>query len=234
AEAEPIRVLGERDRIAALGGAATHFVSGQLWVPQGDEGQGNEPSFASPTRPVVDHPVVVDLDAQKSEILIVPLGEALTAEAREGVGKVDGHVHVVRVHVGEPGGLVPCAFAEIVVGGGFVDDHLVGHSGRRVQAAGGDFEVLVEPDVAERSVVRAFEAVHAPEEAELHLLANDSRNTSAQRWWQLLLPQIMWFQDVVVDGDDARHLLERNRGGGGRAFGHGGLLRRSTTYLPSY
>ena len=52
--------------------------------------------------PLLDHPVVVGLDAQQGELLVLGLGEGLAAEARER-REAERRLEVVDVHVLEPG-----------------------------------------------------------------------------------------------------------------------------------
>ena len=165
------RVLRECDGVAALVGAATDLGGGELGIPQGNQRERNEPPDAGAAAPLVDDPVVVDLQTREGEFLVVALEEALPAESGEDVRVVDGRLDVVEVHVLEACGLVVGARAEVLVGGGHVALFFARDAGGAVQQAGGDLGVLEQPDVAELAVVGAAgEAVVAALELEADLV----------------------------------------------------------------
>ena len=83
-------------------------------VPQRHDRERDEPALAGTAAPLVDHPVVVDLDARQREFLVLTLEERLAAEAGEHVREADRGVDVVGVHVGEALGLVEAAGADLV------------------------------------------------------------------------------------------------------------------------
>ena len=89
-QAERVRVLGERHRVAALVGAAPHLGGRQLGVPQRDHRERDEAALAVTGAPLVDHPVVVGLDAEQRQLLVVALQERLAAEAGQRVREADG------------------------------------------------------------------------------------------------------------------------------------------------
>ncbi len=93
--------LGEAHGPDAALGVAADLGGGQLGVPEGDEGEGDETAFGLGA-PVVDHPVVVGLHAEQGQLLVLRLVEGLTAEAGEG-REAEGRLEVVGVHVLEPG-----------------------------------------------------------------------------------------------------------------------------------
>ena len=64
-------------------GVALGLGRGQLGVPQRDEAQ-RDVVAARGRAPLLDHPVVVGLDAGQAELLVLALVEGLAAEAREG------------------------------------------------------------------------------------------------------------------------------------------------------
>ncbi len=146
-EAELGRVLAEGDGVAALGGAPPNLGRGRVRVPQRDEGQRHQASLARAAAPLVDHPVVVDLEAGEGELLVFPFGEPLAGEARKGVRVVDPDLLVVGVHVGEAGRLVIGARPEVLVDRRDVLVLLDRHPSRRMQPVRAHDQVVEEPDV---------------------------------------------------------------------------------------
>ena len=118
-----VGVLGEGHGVAAPGGARPDLGGGQLGVPQRDHRERDEPALAVAGAPLVDHPVVVGLDAGQREVGVAALSldpllvERLAAEAGERVGEADRRLDVVGVHVGQPVLLDPAAAADLVEGG---------------------------------------------------------------------------------------------------------------------
>jgi hypothetical protein len=110
--------------------------------------------------------------AGERELLVGALGEALTREAREGVGVVDRHLDVIGVHVRESRRLVPRARPEVLVDRRQVRLLVVRDADRRVQQTGGHHEVVEQPEVAPVAVVHAaLEGELAATEVEARLLA---------------------------------------------------------------
>ena len=60
-----VGVLAEAHGVAALVGAAADLLRGQLGVPQRDQRERDQPAAALTAAPVVDHPVVVGLHAER-------------------------------------------------------------------------------------------------------------------------------------------------------------------------
>ena len=98
-QAEVRRQLAERDGPHAAGRVAPHLGGGELGVPQRDEAQRDEPAPAA-AAPLLDHPVVVGLDAEQGELLVLAPQEDLPAEARV-VREAQLGLDAVEVHVGE-------------------------------------------------------------------------------------------------------------------------------------
>ena len=202
------RVLGEGDRVAALRCTTTDLLRGEHGIPQRHQRERDESTATGTRAPVVDHPVVVDAQTGEGEILVGALEEPLPSEAGEDVRVVDRCVAVVRVHVGEACGLVPGAVAEVLVDGRHVALFVTRDAGGRVQQAGGRDEIVEQPHVAPFAIVDiALEAVVTTLEGELHLLAHDPGAPLPQRGRQLLLPELLWFHDVVVDRDHVGQLV---------------------------
>ncbi len=199
-EAEGYGVLGERDVVAPPLGAPADLGHGEVDVPQGDHRQGDEAVLARSCAPLLDHPVVVGLDAEEGQLLVVALEEGLTAEPRQDVREADRRLDVVGVHVGEARGLVVASGADLVEGGGLVLDHLGADGGR--QAGERVLEVVVVPDVALHAVGDAGLEGVAADEAHAHLLAHHTGATVEVLRRQAVLPEVRGLDDVVVDRDD--------------------------------
>ena len=157
--------------------------------------------------PLVDHPVVVGLHAQRASSGSLssrfrPLVERLAAEAGQRVGEADRRLDVVGVHVGQAVLLDPAAGADLVEGHG--RDVEVVEADRRRQLGERVDEVVVEPPVAPLAVGDALlVAEDAAREVELgpvahHPGADDPRYLAGSR----LGPQVGRLHDVVVDRDD--------------------------------
>ena len=220
-EAELGRVLAEGDGVAALGGAAADLGGGRLGVPQRDERERDQTAPSGPAAPLVDHPVVVDLQTEQGERLVVPLGETLPGEARERVRVVDPDLLVVGVHVTQAGRLVVGARAKVLVNSRDVLVPLERHATGRVEAVGTHDEVVEEPDVGPGAVFDA--ALHREDaalERALRLLAHAAGSALAQRGRELALPEISGLEDVVVDRNDEGEVLFGRRGWCG-GDGHG-------------
>ena len=104
---EQCGVLGERQRVAALGRGAAHLGGGELGVPQHRERHRDEPVGVR-TAPLVDVPVVVRLHHREGEVLVGRRREQPAGEARER-REVERAEHAARVHVLHPLVDVPAA-----------------------------------------------------------------------------------------------------------------------------
>ena len=136
----------------------------------------------------------------------------MPGEAREDVRIVERGLDVVLGHVGEPRGLVVGAGPEVFVDSGHVALLVARRSCGRVQEAGGSGEIVEDPHVAPLPIGNvALEAVVAALELEPNLLADGPRASVANRRGELLLPELAWFEHVIVDGDDQREIGFRRR-----------------------
>ena len=202
-QAEGIRVLGEADRVAALGGAAVDLLRRELGVPQRDDRQRDQATFPVARAPLVDHPVVVGLDAEERELLVGALEERLAAEPGQHVREADRRLDVVGVHVGEPFGELPATGADLVEGDRGVVE--VGEADGGRQPRERVHEVVVEPEVAPVAVLGALVVREdAADEGELRLVAHDARRTVRVLRREPVRPQVGGLHDVVVGRDDAR------------------------------
>jgi hypothetical protein len=203
------RDLAEAHGPHAAVGVAPHLVGRQRRVPQRDERERDEPPAAG-TAPLVDHPVVVGLDAQQGEVLVAGFEERLAAEAREAREAQRG-LDVVYVHVREPGLRLPAPAPHLVVGDG--DDlHLVaGEAGRGRQSGLGDLLVLVDPPVAQRTVVGRLVREHAADEGHVASPLHHPRARVAVLGGQPRLPHVGRLDHVVVHRDDARQVVDGHR-----------------------
>ena len=200
-----VGVLGEGHGEAALGGAALDLLHGEVHVPERDDGERDEAPVGVARAPLVDDPVVVGLHTEQRELLVWLLHEGLAAEARQGVGEADGHVHVVRVHVGQALLLLPAARADVVEGGDA--EGQVAQPHRRREPREGRHQAVVVPDVPPLAlpVGRPLQALGPAEAAALAL---DARPVLQVLAGQPALPEVRRLDHVVVHGDDAgnRHV----------------------------
>jgi hypothetical protein len=144
-QAEGLEVLGEAERMRALGGGALDLLDGELGIPQWDDRERDVPP-GSRGAPLVDHPVVVGPDAQEREFLVLGLQEQLPAEAgdrREVQRRQDPGL----VHVGEPRPRVVAPRAHLAVREALHRDVLGPAAGHGAQPAGHRPAVLVDPEL---------------------------------------------------------------------------------------
>src|SRR5829696_4801877 len=171
----------------------------------------DEPAPALAAAPLLDHPVVVGLDAQAGELGVTALAldplfvERLAAEAGQRVREADGRVDVVRRHVGEPVGLDPAPPPDLVVGGRrdveLVEPDRGRQLGERVD------EPVVEPPVAVLAARDALLEAELPaHEAEPGGVALHPGAPVAVAGGQARRPEVRRFDHVVVDRDDPRDL----------------------------
>jgi hypothetical protein len=113
-EPERRRILRERDAAGAFPRAPLDLAGSVGRVPQGHD---DERDVATRCRaaPLVDHPVVVRPDTQKTELLVLGVVERLPAEPRER-GKTHGREHAGAVHVGEARDRIEATRPHLVVG----------------------------------------------------------------------------------------------------------------------
>ena len=123
-----------------------YFESRGRRVPQGDKRQRDKPTPGIAGAPLVDHPVVVGLNAQQGQFLVLPLKKRLPAEPGQHVRETERGVNVVSRHVGQPVGLLPPAGPDLVEGHRLHVESLEARGcrelGERID------EVVVEPPVA--------------------------------------------------------------------------------------
>ena len=131
--------------MAPLLGDASHLGRGELGIPDGGDGQGDEaPRLGA--APAVDVPVVVGPHHGQCLVLVLPAGEQLTAELGEG-GEAHGTEHAVDGHVPHP--LVDVVAADAhVVERGRLESVLLGRaSDDGVEPDVGDLVAVVLPVV---------------------------------------------------------------------------------------
>jgi hypothetical protein len=208
-QAEVRGYLGEGDGTGAAGGVAADLGGGQLRVPQRDEREWYQAAVRVRAAPLLHHPVVVGADAEQPEFAVGGLGEGLAAEAREG-GETERGLDVVDVHVGEPGRDVVGAGTHLLVSDDFELDLVPAVADGGVEAGEGAVQVLVDPPVADGSVVAGF--AHdglEPAAEERHFLqrrADYARAGVQVLLGQPVLPDVGGLHGVVVDGDDQRRV----------------------------
>ncbi len=202
--------LAERHGGDAAGRVAAQFSDGQVHVPQRDDLQRDQPPVALPG-PLLDHPVVVGPDAGQPEVLVLGLGEGLPAEPGEG-GEGQRTLDSVDVHVRQPLDRVVAAWAHLVVGDGR-GRHLVTIEAHRGQVAlVRDDQIAVDPAVRLGSVVvpvelvrRATAIAHPGQAATLDV---GLVGVVLELLRQPPIEQMRRFDDVVVDTDDLRQVLD--------------------------
>ncbi len=168
----------------------------------GDD-EGDE-AAARRCAPLVDHPVVVGLDAEVGEFLVLGLGETLPAESDERRRETQRRLGVVDVHVLETGVAVPTALAHLLIGDG-ENLHLAAReSGRRLDAGQGDLKILELPPVALETVLIGFEGEHSTDEVHRALLPQGCRPSVSERLWESIHPHVGRFDHVIVNGDELR------------------------------
>ena len=129
-----------------------------LGVPQRDEGQRDQKPPSGSAAPIVDHPVVVDLQAERGRATCRAARRSPAGEARKSVRVADPDLLVVEVHVGQTGRLVVGARTEVLV------------DGRQVLVPSGGMP----PDACRRLVPitrssKPQRSVHLPSHAPLHV-----------------------------------------------------------------
>jgi hypothetical protein len=203
---EERRDLAEADGAHAPLRVAPHLLGGQLGVPQRNEGERDEPALGLGPAPLLDHPVVVGLDAEQPELLVLGLGEGLAAEPGEG-REAERRLEVVDVHVLEAGLDRVGAGAHVLVGDALHGHLVAGHARppSRPAAAGAS---------GPRSTTSRWAALGTG--LDLELAADElisgigARTTRGPTSWYFFgrrsCPHVGRLDHVVVDGDDPGHV----------------------------
>ena len=209
------RDLAEGDGPDAPLGVALGLGGGQLDVPQRDEAE-RDVDAAGGRAPLLDHPVVVRLDAGEAELLVLALVERLAAEAGEGRERQRA-VRVVEGQVLDALVTVPAALAHLVVrdGGhghlGAVEDEfplvVLGDRGARdgdELLVDVDELVVVVPGVAPLALGVLVHVVLGPREVleRAPLLALDPGAPLPPLLREPRLPHVGRLDDMVVNADD--------------------------------
>ena len=170
----------------------------------------DQPPLAVAGAPLVDHPVVVGLHAQKGQFLVLPLVEGLAAEPGQHVGEADRRIHVVGLHVGQALLLLPAPRQDLVERHRGVGERLEPDGGRQLGERVD--QIVVEPPVAPRPVGGALlVAEHPALEVERGLVALHSGTAVVVLAGKPLGPQVGRLDHVVVHGDDAGDLCHGSR-----------------------
>ena len=198
--------LAEAHGPHAAVGVAAHLGGGQLGVPQRNERQRDEPALGLRPAPLLDHPVVVGLDAQEGQLLVLGLGEGLAAEPGEGREAQRG-LEVVDVHVLEPGLDLVGTGSHVLVGDAAHGHLVAGHADGRVDPEQRALEVLVVPPVGGESLRAGDHGELAADEGDLpHRGPDDPGPDVVVLLRQAVHPHIGRLHYVVVDGDDPGHV----------------------------
>ena len=212
-------------------GVAADLGRGQTGVPQRDEAQRDEHP-ARVAAPLLDHPVVVGLDAGEAEVPVVGgLVEGLPAEPGE-VRETERSVHPVGFHVLDPSLELEATGPDVVVGDG-PQPHLVGLVAHRGDVAPQHVDHIAEqPAVRGRAVGREVVLVLGPgaHDANLgHPPPFHARRTVPEPGGEPCLPQVRRLDDVVVDAHDLGQLHHRRWYGPVRV---GGISAQSSSGMP--
>ena len=144
-EAERRGVLGEGDRVAALGGGAAHLGHAEVDVPQRRDGHRDH-AVGVGAAPLVDVPVVVGPEHREGEVLVGGVGEEPAGERGE-AREVHRAEHAGGAHVLDPLVEVPGADPDLLEGGGLDAELAAGLAGDGVEPDVGDDGVVVDPHV---------------------------------------------------------------------------------------
>jgi hypothetical protein len=104
--------------VLPFAGAAADLGGGEVDVPERDEGHREQPTGTLPAAPLLDHPVVVRLDAGERDVLVGRLQEGLSAESghgREAERRLPCDWHPCRPGV-RPADACPAAFRRTASG----------------------------------------------------------------------------------------------------------------------
>ena len=185
--AEQYRVLGERDRVTALGRDAMDLVGAELRVPQHRQ-RHRDDATGIRAGPLVDVPVVVGLDGRQREILVRTSSEQPAGEGRE---RREAHAreHATRAHVLH-------ALVDVVAAG----PHLLEGGGVDAVLLGGPAGDGVQPDVRDRLTVEGPYVVTV-------FGAFDPRRPVGVLRRHPAFEHVRRFDDVVVHADED-HLVD--------------------------
>ena len=141
--AELLWVLGPGDGPYALSGDAAHLGGHELGVPVRDQRQRDEPARVRPC-PLLDVPVVVGLQGDQRQVLVLGVGEDLTAELRER-REAQRRQDAAGVHVVDAGVDVEAAVTDLAEAGRLDAVLLLGATRHGVEAEVRDLGALEEP-----------------------------------------------------------------------------------------
>ena len=142
-QSEPVRCLGEGDRLGALGGCALHLGDRCRHVPEGNHHHGDE-AIRRRRAPLVEDEVVPGHHARSGELLVLGREERPAGEPGK---RWEAHLGVdaVEVHVGQAGSDV-VATREHLVEADRVDAEVLGFLPRHgIEPNGGDGAALEAP-----------------------------------------------------------------------------------------
>ena len=180
-QAERRRVLREAERGRALRRAALHLLGRERRVPHRDQRQ-RDVATGRAAAPLVDHPVVVRLQADEPELAVARLHEQLAAEAGDR-REAQRRQHAGPVHVFEPRHRVVAPGSHLAVR----------------QRLGAELLLRLAHDRAQpraRVALAVVDPVVEPVVVELHV-----RGTVAVLRRDAVDPHVGRFQHVVVDRD---------------------------------
>ena len=202
-QAEVVRQLTEADGRNPSSSVAPDLLDGGRHIPQRDQAERHE-STVRVAAPLLDHPVVVGLDAREAELLVAPFRERLSAEPRE---RREAHrrLHPAPVHVLETGLRVEATGPHVVVGHRRERVLLRRVPGRRDVSLQRELQVLVDPavDLRRRIVVEDLLVVARIDHVDpLDAATHHLRAAVAVLGGQPPLPDVRRFDDVVIDADD--------------------------------
>ena len=208
------RELAEGDGAHAAGRVATHVLGRELGIPERDQRQRQQPAAAR-AAPLVDHPVVVGLDAGQPEVAILGPEEQLAAEPGQ-VREAELGLDPVEVHVGQAGRRLPATGAHVVVGHGLELDLVRRVAGRGDRALHRDQLVLEAPpgDVGPLGA-GLLDVGRAAELRGARRMVLDPRAALLEAGRKARRPGVRRFDDVRIEVDepwDPGHDLVGHRG----------------------
>ena len=199
--------FAEAHGVHTTGRVATHLSGGEVGVPQRDDAQWDQ-AAARVAAPLLDHPVVVGVDALEPDLTVLRLGEGLAAEAGER-GEGERLLDMVDVHVEQAELGVPAPLTHLVVADGRERHVVAGKAHRGHVALVGVHVALVEPDVAHVAgpvfgvdLVLVVEAALVQEAADAMTL--DLGAFVAVLLGEPGLPEVGRLDHMIIDADDQR------------------------------